>query len=46
MGSVRLSGKMVKRDFLFVTDFVDLIQKILEHFPKGHNLYNVGYGRT
>ena len=46
MGSIILFDKKVKRDFLFVTDFVDLIQKILEHFPKGHNLYNVGYGRT
>lgn len=46
MGSVRLSRKKVKRNFLFVTDFVDLIDKILQDFPKGHNLCNVGYGRT
>jgi hypothetical protein len=35
MGSVRLSGKKGKRDFLFVTDFGDLIEKILQDFPKG-----------
>lgn len=45
-GSVKLSGKKVKRDFLFVTDFVSLIEKILQDFPKGYNFYNVGYGRT
>ena len=43
---VRLSGKKVKRDFLFVTDFVYLIGKILQDFPKGNNIYNVGYGKS
>lgn len=43
---VRLSGKKVKRDFLFVTDFVYLIEKILQTFPKGYNTYNVGYGKS
>ena len=45
MGSVRLSGKKVKRDF-----FLLLIRKSnredLQDFPKGYNLYNVGYGMT
>jgi UDP-glucose 4-epimerase len=45
-GKVKLSGKKVKRDFLFVTDFVNLIEKILQHFPKGYNTYNVGYGKS
>jgi UDP-glucose 4-epimerase len=45
-GKVRLSGKKVKRDFLFVTDFVYLIGKILQDFPKGDNTYNVGYGES
>lgn len=45
-GKVRLSGKKVKRDFLFVTDFVYLIGKILQDFPKGDNIYNVGYGES
>ena len=44
-GKVQLSGKKVKRDFLFVTDFVNLIEKILQDFPKGYNIYNVGYGK-
>jgi UDP-glucose 4-epimerase len=45
-GKVKLSGKKVKRDFLFVTDFVNLIEKILQYFPKGYNTYNVGYGKS
>jgi len=45
-GKVQLSGKKVKRDFLFVTDFVNLIEKILQDFPKGYNIYNVGYGKS
>ena len=45
-GKVMLSGKKVKRDFLFVTDFVYLIGKILQDFPKGDNIYNVGYGKS
>lgn len=45
-GKVKLSGKEVKRDFLYVTDFVHLIEKILQDFPKGYNIYNVGYGKS
>jgi UDP-glucose 4-epimerase len=45
-GKVKLSGKKVKRDFLYVTDFVYLIGKILQDFPKGNNIYNVGYGKS
>jgi nucleoside-diphosphate-sugar epimerase len=45
-GKVKLSGKKIKRDFLFVTDFVYLIEKILQDFPKGYNIYNVGYGKS
>jgi nucleoside-diphosphate-sugar epimerase len=33
-GKVKLSVKKVKSDFLFVTDFVNLIEKILEDFLK------------
>ena len=43
---VKLSGKKVKRDFLFVTDFVYLIGRILQDFPQGNNIYNVGYGES
>ena len=45
-GSVTLSRKKVKRDFLFVTDFIYRIEKILQDFPKGYNFYNVANGRT
>jgi UDP-glucose 4-epimerase len=45
-GKVRLSGKNVKRDFLFITDFVYLIEKILQDLPKGYNIYNVGFGKS
>jgi UDP-glucose 4-epimerase len=41
---VQLSGEQIKRDFLFVTDFVNLLQVILCEFPNGYNIYNVGYG--
>jgi len=43
---VFLSGKHTSRDFLFITDFVDLIRIILNEFPKGYNLYNVGHGES
>lgn len=43
---VSLSAKDVKRDFLFVEDFVNLLIIILSQFPKGYNVYNVGYGES
>jgi len=45
-GKVVLSGENTKRDFLFVTDFVNLLQTILHQFPNGYNFYNVGYGKS
>jgi nucleoside-diphosphate-sugar epimerase len=39
-----LSGENTKRDFLFISDFTDLLTIVLNKFPAGHNLYNVGYG--
>ena len=45
-GEVLLNGKNVRRDFLFVDDFVDLIVAILNNFPKGYNVYNVGFGKS
>jgi UDP-glucose 4-epimerase len=45
-GHVFLSGKHTSRDFLFITDFLDLVTIILNKFPKGYNLYNVGYGES
>jgi UDP-glucose 4-epimerase len=45
-GEVSLNGKNVRRDFLFVDDFVDLIVAILNNFPNGYNVYNVGFGKS
>jgi nucleoside-diphosphate-sugar epimerase len=45
-GKVSLNGKNVRRDFLFVDDFVDLIVAILNNFPNGYNVYNVGFGKS
>src|SRR5207249_5896542 len=45
-GKVLLSRENTKRDFLFVDDFIDLILKILNKFPEGYNVYNVGYGKS
>ena len=45
-GKVLLSGEYTKRDFLFVDDFINLIEAVLDLFPHGYNLYNVGYGRN
>jgi len=43
---IKLSGEFTKRDFLFVSDFVSLIEAILNKFPHGYNVFNVGYGRS
>ena len=45
-GKVLLSGENTKRDFLFISDFVNLLEIILDKFPNGYNLYNVGYGTS
>ena len=45
-GNVYLSQENTKRDFLFIDDFINLILKILNKFPEGYNVYNVGYGKS
>jgi UDP-glucose 4-epimerase len=45
-GNVVLSGKQTGRDFLFISDFLDLLAIILDEFPSGYNLYNVGFGES
>lgn len=45
-GKVILSSRNTKRDFLFVDDFIDLINKLILNFPKGYNTYNVGCGKS
>jgi UDP-glucose 4-epimerase len=45
-GMVSLSRENTKRDFLFIDDFTNLLLKILNNFPEGYNVYNVGYGKS
>jgi UDP-glucose 4-epimerase len=45
-GRVVLSSRNVKRDFLFITDFVNLISRILEKEANGCDIYNVGSGSS
>jgi UDP-glucose 4-epimerase len=44
--TVVLSNKNIHRDFLYVDDFINLIHRILIHFPQGYNVYNVGSGKS
>jgi UDP-glucose 4-epimerase len=43
---VLLSHRNTKRDFLFIDDFMDLVLQIVNNFPKGYNVYNVGFGKA
>jgi UDP-glucose 4-epimerase len=43
---VFLSSRNTRRDFLYIDDLVDIIDRILLDFPKGHNVYNVGFGKS
>jgi UDP-glucose 4-epimerase len=45
-GSVILNSKRTALDFLFVEDFVELIKGIIQQFPIGYSVYNVGYGKS
>ena len=45
-GKVILSNKDTRRDFLFIDDLVNLINKIILDFPKNYNIYNVGFGKS
>jgi UDP-glucose 4-epimerase len=45
-GNVFLSARYTSRDFLFISDFLDLVTIILNEFPRGYNLYNVGRGES
>jgi UDP-glucose 4-epimerase len=45
-GKVVLSNENTKRDFLYIDDFIDLIDKVLTNFPKGYNIFNVGFGKS
>jgi nucleoside-diphosphate-sugar epimerase len=41
---VVLSGEHTTRDLLFIDDFIKLLEAILNKFPGGYNVYNVGSG--
>jgi UDP-glucose 4-epimerase len=43
---VFLSKRNTKRDFLFIDDFIDLLIRVWENFPKGYDVFNVGYGQS
>jgi nucleoside-diphosphate-sugar epimerase len=45
-GMVFLSQENTKRDFLFIGDLLNLVIKILDKFPDGYNVYNVGNGKS
>lgn len=45
-GKVTLSSKNTKRDFLFIDDFVNLIDLLLTNFPTGYKIFNVGFGKS
>jgi nucleoside-diphosphate-sugar epimerase len=45
-GKVSLSDDSTQRDFLFIDDFINLLTIILNKFPKGYNVYNVGNGTS
>ncbi|WP_148686661.1 NAD-dependent epimerase/dehydratase family protein [Candidatus Nitrosocosmicus hydrocola] len=43
---VKISSQDTHRDFIFIDDFLDLIAKILNDFPNGYNVYNLGSGKS
>lgn len=45
-GQAVLSSDTIRRDFLFVDDFVKLLISIIRKFPLGYNIYNVGSGKS
>lgn len=45
-GKAILTAKNMKRDFLFIYDFVDLVSRIIGNFPNAYNTYNVGSGAS
>jgi len=43
---LKLSSDKTSRDFLYISDFIELLNKILNRFPSGCNIYNVGSGTS
>ena len=45
-GIIKLSNEKTSRDFLYISDFIELLNNILNKFPSGYNIYNVGSGTS
>lgn len=43
---IKLSNKKTSRDFLYISDFIELLDNIVNAFPSGCNIYNVGSGTS
>jgi UDP-glucose 4-epimerase len=43
---IKLSSDKTSRDFLYISDFIELLNSILNTFPSGYNIYNVGSGTS
>lgn len=43
---VNLSNEKTSRDFLYIDDFIELLNNILNKFPSEYNIYNVGSGKS
>jgi len=43
---IKLSNKKTSRDFLYISDFIELLNNIVNAFPSGCNIYNVGSGTS
>lgn len=43
---IKLSSDKTSRDFLYISDFIELLNKILNKFPSDCNIYNVGSGTS
>ena len=44
--TINLSNEKTSRDFLHISDFIELLDKVLNKFPSGYNIYNVGSGTS
>lgn len=43
---IKLSNEKTSRDFLYISDLIELLDNILNKFPSGCNIYNVGSGTS
>ncbi|MGZ5551927.1 MAG: NAD-dependent epimerase/dehydratase family protein, partial [Nitrososphaeraceae archaeon] len=43
---IKLSNEKTSRDFLYISDFIELLNNILNKFPSGCDIYNVGSGTS